>query len=509
MKYVPRTRPRKHQNEAQHRLELRPHRPADSDIMAWLMEMGTGKSKVVLDEWGKRVYAGDTQDLLVIAPAGSYLNWCEDKSEAQPSQLRAHLAPELYDRMISGAWKSGAGVVHKRRLEALLGVRDRPRALFVNTEALSTVKMARDLCADFLSRHSCLMAVDESTSIKNPDAERTKYTLQLGEAAAARRILTGLVTPRSPLDLFSQFEFLDWRVLGFRSFYAFRNRYAIMRKIRVDQREDPVTGERTGGREVNMVVGYRNLEELQQKIAPYSYRVLKKDCLDLPPKIYAPIRDVALTNEQHRLYKEIRSNATALIAGEDYVTATMVLTQMLRLHQVLCGHVVDEEGKVHDVPTNRVDQLLEVLGEHSGKAIIWCSYDHSVRMIVDRLRKEFGPKSVAAFWGGNRSTRGEEEQRWLGDPECNYLVSTQQAGGRGNTWICPLVVYFSNTDNLDDRLQSEDRAHRDGLQGRGYSVTYVDLMCRGTVDEKFVHSMRDKLDMATTITGENYREWLI
>jgi len=114
---------------------------------------------------------------------------------------------------------------------------------------------------------------------------------------------------------------------------------------------------------------------------------------------------------------------------------------------------------------------------------------------------------VAQFWGGNTATRGEDERRWLGDRECRFMVASQGAGARGNTWIKgSLVVYYANGSDLELRLNSEDRAHRAGLE---HSVTYVDLMTRGTVDEKMIKSFRKKLDMATVINGDTYREWLI
>jgi len=261
-----------------------------------------------------------------------------------------------------------------------------------------------------------------------------------------------------------------------------------------------------GGRQVKIIVGYRHVCELQSKIAAYSYRVLKEDCLDLEPKIYAS-RDISLTTEQTRIYNSLKHNATAALDGERYVTATQVITQILRLDQVLCGHVTDEEGMLHDIPEKRIDAIIDLLSEHSGKAIIWVAYDHCIHKIVKVIEKEFGKGSVARFWGGNRGTRNDEEARFKSDPDCRFMVSTPGAGGKGNTWVvADLVIYHSSTNNLEHRAQSEDRAHRDG-QTR--SVQYVDLVARGTVDEKKLKALRAKIDMSTIINGDNYREWLI
>jgi SNF2 family DNA or RNA helicase len=399
------------------------------------------------------------------------------------------------ERTTVAAWISSRASA-RRQAESILRVDDprRPRVLLMNVEALSTVSRARDLCHEFLGQRPTMMVVDESTRIKSPTAKRTRYALRLGQQARWRRILSGLPTPRSPLDIYSQFEFLDPRILGHRSFYGFRARYAIMRTMQF------------GGRSVQVVVGYRNTEELQERIAPHSFRRLKEECLDLPPKIFE-IRDVPLTEEQRRMYGEMREFATTSL-GESHVTATAVITQIQRLHQITCGHVRDELGVVHDVPTNRVQALVDLLEEHSGKAVIWTGYQHSLRAIASRLRAEYGDEAVVEFWG---ETSAEERQtanrRFQHDPTCRFMVSNQQTGGTGNNWqAASLVVYYSNTYSLEDRLQSEDRAHRSGLR---HAVTYVDLRSPGTVDEKIVKALREKIDLAATITGDNYREWLI
>lgn len=350
-----------------------------------------------------------------------------------------------------------------------------------------------------------MMIVDESTTIKNDRAIRTKEVMALRPLADLRRILTGMISPRSPVDLYSQFEFLDWRILGHESIYTFKRRYCVLEEMRVfgglDKKGKPKF------RKIDVTVGYKNLPELQTKIAPYSYRVLKADCLDLPPKIYSPFRYVEMTEEQKRLYNDLVLFSTAELRSAVHITTTMIITKMLRLHQITCGHTVDEEGNMHDVKSNRIDELMQVIEEHSGKAIIWVNYRREIEKIVETLEKEYGKGSVAQFHGGNKKTRGISEGSFLSNPFCRFMVATQSAGGRGNTWVnASLVIYFSNNYDLEMRMQSEDRSHRDGLK---HSVTYVDLVAQGTVDEKILKALRKKLDMTTLISGENYREWII
>lgn len=576
MKYKSPTKPMSQQREYLRRLKRRPSDPSDQDVFAVLGEMGTGKTKMVLDDWMEGVSAGSYDALMVISGAGSYRNWFEAKSDEQPAEMEKHLDPRLADALTTVPWFSGMSKTKREQFQRLLARRSGPRAMFVNVEALSTVDECVAACEDFLRGSKCMLVVDESTKIKGGRAERTKIlTKRLGPLAVARRIATGRVTPRSPMDLYWQYHFLDWRILGFESPLGFRNRYAITEKrcylpnevVRVrfraavgvgsrgearrpesrlrsnlmkvrahlEERTDTVARmdrdtaarklyehSRTMGRDdmlavieavggriemVTKIKEYQNLEELHEKIAPYSYRVLKSECMDLPPKVYEP-RDVALTDEQRRVYRQMRDKAIAELDSGGSVTATTVVAKMLRLHQIVCGHVrEDDTREIRDVKSNRIKEILDVLEEHEGKAVIWTTYQHELRKIADALRDEYGPEAVALFYGGNRSTRGADERRFLSDAECRFMVSTQAAGGFGNTWtVADLEIYAANSYDLELREQSEDRLHR---RGQTRKVTIVDLIARGTVEEKIIKVLRQKIDLASIVTGDSYREWLV
>lgn len=500
--YVPKTTPMNHQKLALEACRAKPKDPCPDDVFAYLMDTGTGKTKSVLDEWGEAAVNGGWQNLLVIAPAGSYRNWCQDKTELKLSELNTHLNPRLREDLVDAMWISGGNRENRERLRLMLETRGRPRALFMNVEALSATEKAREFLLEFLEscqrRGGVYCVIDESTVIRN-NSKRTKFINQkVPKLTQARRILTGLLTPRSPLDTYHQFEFLSPKILGFSSAFSFKARYAVTRKMTVRQ------GERE--RKIDVIVGYRNVEEIREKIAPYSYRVLKEDCLDLPPKTYV-MRDVELTEVQWKHYRELKQHATTMLAGGKYVTAETILALMIRLHQINLGYVVDEDGVFHELPERRTDGLVEMLDEHRGKAVVWCPWRAPIEKIVRRLQKEFGPKCVAQFHGGNKGSRHEEEARFLGDPECRFMIATQGAGMRGNTWIeANLNVYYANDHDLEKRYQSEDRIYRKGQQQH---VTIADLITQGTVDTKILKALRQKIDLATVLAGENYREWLI
>lgn len=496
--YRPRTLPFGHQIVAAKRMAMDP-------VFALLMEMGTGKTKALIDEWAIRVDAKEARDLLVVAPAGVYLNW--------RAELDTHLPEHLLGPTVVAYWRSSAGVTHREALTRFLRVRDRPRVLLVNAEALSTVERARQLCRDFLAQRPRMATidVDESTLLRDTSSNRTQALVALRELASHRRIATGLPTPKSPLDLYGQFEFLDWRILGQRSFYGYRNRYAVLRKMKVPRFNSE--GERSVGqdgspltRDVQIVVGYRNVEELRDRIAEHAFRVTKEECLDLPPKLYER-RDVELTAEQLRVYDELKRNATSELRKGQHVTATDIMTRRLRLHTVALGFVKNEEGKLHQLPNDRPKQLVELLAEHSGKAIIWAPYHMALNVVVTTLRREYGERAVVRFWGEVKVDEREEAvRRFQQDAEARFIVGNPAALGRGRTLTeASLVVYYGCDADLELRLQSEDRAHRAGLK---HSVTYVDMVARGTVEEKNIALLRKKMDLAAMVLGEDPKEWL-
>lgn len=491
MNYVSKRAPRAKQQEALNAISTSPNPLA----FALRMEMRTGKTKVIADDFGERFYAGEIDDIIIIAPGGVYKTWWKPETN---DGLCADWPDELIDRSAVHVWRSGTygSDKRKRELAAFLAHKAGPRVLIMNVECISNVEDARDLLTSFGDEgRRIYCAIDESTIIKNPTAKRTKFVIhKLRKIASVRRILSGLITPRSPLDLWAQFYFLDWEILGHDKYRTFVARYAITQRMDL------------GGRRFDMVVGFKNIEELYGLIAPHSFRVRLSDCYDLPDSSYAFL-DVELTAEQKKIYREVKEYATAELAAEQYVTANSVISQILRLHQILMGHTVDENGVEHTIPEQRTRTLLDYLEGYSGKAIIWASYDIDVRKIADALTKEYGDKAVARFWGGNKDTREAEELQFKTQPECRFMVATPDAGGMGRTWdVANLVIYYSSKNNLEHRSQSESRPL--GV-GKRDPITYVDMRAPGTVEEPIIKALREKWNMASMINGDNYREWLI
>jgi hypothetical protein len=486
------------QNRYQHQ-EIARRLLLDNDVYALLMEQGTGKSRPIVEDWVTRVTQGRSQDLVVIAPKGCYMNWFDE--------LKLWISSEF--RYCTAAWRSSANVKQRQELKELLYATI-PRCLVMNVEALNRKGEAREYLIHFTDRGKTIGVIDESTTIAHEDAQRTKFILnELAWRFKVRRILTGLVAPESPMDLYTQYAYLDKRIIGHKNFWSFKTRYAITQKIDFTKAHirTQLTQEGKKPRAATVIIGYRHLEELNESIMKKSYRVTKAEVLDLPPKIYQ-FWDVELTPEQERAYQQMRDLAMTQLSRDEFATAKIKLDQLGKMQHILCGHVRKEDGTLADIPENRTSAVVDILRQHSGKAIIWAPYPQALRKIRDKLQKEFGPDSTVSFWGETElDERVEARNRIQSDDTCRFIVSNQSVGKFGNTWTaCNLVIYYANSFDNEDRQQSEDRAHR---IGQTKFVTYIDLRVPGTIDEHLIKVLRKKITISSTLQGDEFRKWLI
>jgi len=452
---------------------------------ALFMEMGTGKSKVLIDNIAMLYDRGKINAALIVAPKGVYHNW-------ERQELPIHMPEHVLYQTIT--WSPSETKKQQGELKKLFIHNEDLVIFLMNIEAFST-KKGMKIAERFLLAHSALMAIDESTTIKSPTASRTKSVLRLRVLAKYRRILTGAPVTKSPLDLYTQCFFLDPDFLDFSSYYAFKNRYAIM----VDRN--------VGTHSFRHVMGYRRLDELNGKLNNFSYRVLKEDCLDLPEKVYMK-RIITLTPEQKKMYDEMKKFALAELEGKK-TTATSALAQLVRLHQIICGHLTTDDGEVRTLKNNRIKELLDILEETDGKVIIWAVYRHDIKEITNVLSERYGKNAVESFFGDTPDRDRQDIIDRFQDRESDlrFFVGNPKTGGYGLTLTAShTVIYYSNSYDLEVRLQSEDRAHRISQDKK---VTYIDLITEGTVDELIVKNLRGKINLATKILGEDLKKWLI
>ena len=476
MNYKFKTKPYDHQMTA---LE----KSWNKESYAYFLEMGTGKTKVLIDNLAMLYDKGKVNGALIVAPKGVVGTWYSN-------ELPTHLPDHIEN--VTVLWQANITKKQQESLDTLFSGGESLHILIMNVEALSTEKGV-NFAKKFLSCHETMMAIDESTTIKNPQASRTKNILSLGRETKYRRIMTGSPVTKNPLDLFSQCYFLDPFHLDHDSYYSFRMRYAIMKTANI------------AGRQIQLVNGFKNLGELSDKLKPFSYRVLKEDCLDLPDKIFIK-RQITLTKQQRKLYDQMKQEALAILNGKQSTTVN-TLTQLMRLHQITCGHFTDDNGSTQPIENNRIKELLSVLEDIEGKAIIWAHYQYDIKNIIKEIEAIYGPGSVVDYYGLTpKDERQDNIKKFQDDPKCQFFVGTPATGGYGITLTAAnTVIYYSNGYDLEKRLQSEDRAHRIGQKK---PVTYVDINAEDTVDEKIVKALRKKIDIASEVLGEELRSWI-
>tara|TARA_Y100001980_G_C14547286_1_gene327760 strand:- start:1270 stop:2697 length:1428 start_codon:yes stop_codon:yes gene_type:complete len=473
-KYPYKTKPYEHQRNAL-------NQSAEKIQWAYFMEMGTGKTKVTIDNMAFLYFQRKITSALIIAPKSVYTIW--------ESEIETHM-PDVLKKTIF-KWN-----IDKPKDYYKLNESKYFRIFLINVEALST-KRGFQACVDYLSKNKLnFVTLDESTTIKNRSAKRTKNILGLRSLSRIRRILTGSPITKSPLDLYTQCQFLSPELLGFSSYLAFRNRYAEMTDIPVGS-----------GRFVSVPKYYKRLEELESKLQQFSTRIRKDQCLDLKPKIRQK-RYIELEGESKKIYDRLRISALAIVE-DSTISFSNKLTEIVKLHQVCNGFTKSDEGELLNLHSQKLTALEEILEETDGKVIIWANYIYNIKQIIMFLKKKYGDKSVVSIYGEvdveNRKRAVERIQK---DPTCRFMVGNPTTGGFGLTLTaCTTVIYFSNNYNLEVRKQSEDRAHR---MGQKNSVTYIDIVAKDTLDEAIMKSLVTKGHLAAKTLGEeDLRDWLL
>lgn len=449
----------------------------DAKYFGLFMEQGTGKSQVMIATWTYMFQMRRINAVLILAPNGVHDNWAKN-------EIPKHCILDP-DTMPVAVWHSGMSARRMRHWEATINANpEQLPVLCANIECCRSETWFKQVLP-FLRRQT-LVIIDESTTIKNPKAQQTKGAFRIGTYADYSRILTGTPITQSPLDLWAQCRFLDPEALPYPSYTAFKHQFAVEQTM--------VLGNRT----FNKVVSYKNQDKLAADIAGFTYRVLKKDCLDLPPKVYQT-RYIELTDQQKKLYKELAEQCVAQLP-EGVVTVTTVLTLMTRLHQIVLGYVPNDlDDQLVPIPHNRIRILAELLEENDSKAIIFCRFKQDIRQIAELLN---GMEKKFVEYHGEIGTgmRHNATVEFQENEDCRYFIATS-AAARGLTLTAATqVIYYSQSYSLETRLQSEDRAHR---SGQTETVVYTDMTARNTVEEKIVAALQNKKSLADGVLNRD------
>lgn len=470
---------------------------------ALLMEMGTGKTWVFMADAERAYAAGQIDAMLVVAPKGVHTNWTR-------RQIPEHMDTDI----LMAEYHSGAkSKKYLKSLDALFAPREEGappplRVLSMSIDAIVT-KQGFDFARKFLLATRAMLVLDESARIKNPGALRTKRALQLAPLAEMRRIGSGAPVTNAPMDIFSQFEFLRSGLLGTTSYRAFVAEYAellppehgLMRHI---LRSTPAHQRRSLpqviARDADGRPRWRNLDKLQALIAPHSFRVLKSECLDLPPKVYTT-RSFQLDPAQRRTYDTLAETLRIELGPEP--TPVAALAALSKLRQVTSGFVIVEGvPRLLPIASNpRAQLFMEVVEDVTGQFIVWAKFVEEIRQICDMLKASGLP--FVEYHGAISAADRESAVDAFQSGAARAFVGQPQSGGIGLTLTAAsTVIYYSNDYNLDTRIQSEDRAHRIGTRS---NVLYIDLVAEDTKDEEIAIALQRKTETAAAVLGDGSR----
>jgi hypothetical protein len=534
-------------------------RSRDEPYWGVLFEQRCGKSKVLLDTAAYNYRLGKISALLVIAPNGVNYNWVTE-------EIPFHLPEDTNYRTL--LWRSGHMETKRALTErALFLAHEGLIVLSVNIDALITAPLRAFLTQLFRERR-VMSAVDESLDIAGRGAKRTDIALKIGQRSVIRRILDGTPMAAGPLGLWTQGEFLlrtkravrhgsvyrppvpgAW---GFSSFTAFRSRYAKMGVRDVGERDKrcPDCGGNSpdayppckrcngsgyvGRKEIPQVEEWRDLDDLALRLASFSSRVLRSECVDLPPKVYRKAF-FELTPEARRVYGQMREASITELKTGGIVTAAIVLTKLLRLQQITSNFLpvggdpepcpdcfmegcerCDFTGSLAAIPpvlkaVDTKDPRLEIalaeltaLGDRQG--IVWARFRWDVDALcgaMDRLGY-----SYVRYDGSTEPAERERAKMIFRAGEAQYFIGNPHAAGRGlDLSAADFTMYYSHSWSLRTRLQSEDRMislKESGSTGK----LVIDIVAEGAVDEKVLTALRKGKSLSDEVTGDPSYEWL-
>lgn len=485
----------------------------DLPYFALEWEMGLGKSKTVLDVCQWAYATGELDAVLVVTLKDVHRKWIDKEVPAHLPKGFADAAWWNTNAVDAGMWFGTS------RARTPLIKSPKFAVASMNFNVIHR-KKGEEWAKRFLSQRKCMLVVDESHWMKSPDSETTKALHRLGKLADRRMIMTGTLTGGSPLDAWAQYYFLDPKIVNGMKYWQFKSEFAVEKELPGVTYEgwetDPVTKKSVKVQKpVKTITGYKNEERLKNMLDPYRSRLLKEDCLDLPPKLYR-MRSFEMSDAMRKAYTEMQSDFLAQLSDGRTMTATMAITKMLRLQQIACGFVTPDgldpsdeavTGEALDKNNPRVEALMQELQKVNGKGIIWSYWRYSLREIAAALREAYGDASVVEYHGGISQEGKFRAQKEFQDGSPRWFVGNPQSAGTGiDLYAAQDMFYFNNSHNLILRLQSEDRFHRIGQKGT--SCTITDLECLGSVDRPQLRALKSKQDIAATISGDILKQWL-
>lgn len=468
-------------------------RSKDEPVFAYLMEQGTGKTKVTCDIATHLFREGKIDAMVVVAwPNGVHANWIDYEV---PEDMGCD-----YD---SYTWspKWAAKGEQRAMTSILISKRKILKIFSFNVESMAS-SGARKFIEKCLRSMRCLFVIDQSACIKNPVAKRTKFLLKMSLLAKYKRILDGDPVAEGAEEFYTQFKFLDDRIIGCSTWTAFKAEYCKLGFFRE-------------------VTGYRNIDALYAKIAPFSIRVMEKDCLSIPPRSYHKF-EFNLSSKEREAYRQMADTGIAEFKAEseedDPFESAQVMHAMvknMRLQQIASGWLAicdDESGEttstecINGDSPSRLDAFCELIKtfKKTEKVLVFARFSADLIAIQARLGQE---KCVSYHGQIADSDRKKAKDRFQTDPKTIFLAGQPKSLGIGHTLTAAShVVFYSNDHSLRFRTECEKRAHR---LGQRHQLKVWDLIAKDTTDSKIVRCLRAKRSLAVEILKDPDQFFLI
>jgi SNF2 family DNA or RNA helicase len=431
----------------------------DVPSFALWWDMGTGKTKPVLEIADHRLKNGVINKVLVITPLAVVPHWREEI--------------ELFVPHLTFITATGNTTSKKFAF-------GRPRHIYVTN--YETLTYTDDYIIEFVDDKTMLV-FDESTKVKRYGARRSKTACLLADKTRHIALLTGTPITNTLLDVWTQAYLLDRGATFTDKYFYFRRLYF-----------------RAVDRDKHIWIPYKETEE-KIRSAVYALGSIehKEDCLDLPPKVYIKT-DVPMNDYTRGIYEQFKKDLL-LKFGDQEVKGSTVLTEIIKLHEIVNGFVISTEGKTIDLANSKIEYICELLQDelYGKQVVIWCPYRYAIKRLFEAISKTVPNSVVQTLYGDTDEVVRETIEKDFRAGKILILIANQEVGGYGiNLTPCSNVIYFTNNYRVETRLQSEDRVHRPGATAE--KVTIIDLVVSGTVDEAIFKLLMRKVDMSRSIT---------
>lgn len=482
--------PYRHQAE-----DFESHAEAPARAKAW--HMRTGKTKSEIDRASHLYRQGKINGVLIFAPNGVHRNWIEREWPAHgwPSVPTVRLAwqSSALSLKARNARKAAWQAERSAWVEKLKAAKTEPRLMVLALNAESMIRPdVRKVIAYFLKHRKVMVIFDESDDFGIPGSKRTKMARALARRCPYRSILSGTLVTASPLAAFSQYELLEKGALGFERFGDFKNHFAEYEQRQTRQ-----------GRRYPALVGFRNLDELRERMARFTSVVLREDCDDMPDLVPRVVKIIP-TEEQLRIYRDLHRDFMVDLA-EGRISVGERAPRFQKLQQVFSGFVFDELGKMHRIPGGnpRLDALANEVEMASGKVVIWCNFQPDIDFVKRRLLDE-GHKIVEYHGRVSDKTKQAALQHFREDASVKALVGHAKSGGRGvDMSSASAVFWYSHTFSARMRAQAMERATKIG----GKNIAVVDFQAPGP-DAKILSTIQSRIDVADALAGKGLQNFL-